>query len=323
MADKPSFEQFFETDLIPALQPLEEERKALVKKISISCGTVALVAIAIAVFLLMNIGNLVLLLFPVIGGIALGAFLIKWMSAEYIFVFKTQIVDPIIKYISPDLTYLPRSGIPEVRFLASGIFRHRIDRYRCEDHIQGTVGQTHLQFSELHAEYKTETRDSKGHRRTEWHTIFKGLFFIADFNKHFKGRTFVLPDSAEKLLGRFGKKLQEIGKSHGELIKLEDPEFEREFAVYSTDQVEARYILSPALMRRMLEFKNKTGEKVYFSFTGGEVNIGISSTKNRFEPKLFSTVLDIELAREFVEDLQMALDVVEDLNLNTRIWTKE
>ncbi|MDD3276584.1 MAG: DUF3137 domain-containing protein, partial [Kiritimatiellales bacterium] len=126
-----------------------------------------------------------------------------------------------------------------------------------------------------------------------------------------------------KLFGKLGQTLQGIGKSHGELIKLEDPEFEKAFAVYSTDQVEARYILSPALMRRMLEFKAKTGTKVYFSFTGDEVNIGISSTKNRFEPKLFSTVLDIEMAREFVDDLQLALGIVDDLNLNTRIWTKE
>jgi len=323
MANEQSFEQFFESELTPALQPLEKQRKELVKKITITCGGIAIVAIVIAIFLIVNSANLMLLLFFVIGSFALGAFLIKRMSSEYVFSFKTLVVEPIIQYISPDLTYSPKSGISESRFRASEIFRHSIDRYHCEDLIQGPVEQTHINFSELHAEYKTESRDSKGHRQTNWHTIFKGLFFIADFNKYFKGRTFVLPDSAEKLFGRFGQKIQEIGKSHGKLVKLEDPDFEREFAVYSTDQVEARYILSPALMRRLLKFKNKTGEKVYFSFTGGEVNIGISSTKNRFEPKLFSTVLNIELAREFVEDLQMALDVVDDLNLNTRIWTKE
>jgi hypothetical protein len=323
MTDQPSFEQFFETDLIPTLQPLEKQRKSVVKKITFSCGALVAVGLLIAILLWVNAGDPMLLLFPAIGTFAIGAGLIKWMSSKYVHAFKNQVVRPIVQYISPDLTYLPKNGISESRFRASGIFRHRVDRYRCEDMVRGLVDKTRIEFSEIHAEYKTETRDSKGHRRTQWHTIFQGLFFIADFNKHFKGRTFVLPDSAEKLFGQLGQKLQAIGKSHGELVKLEDPEFEREFAAYSTDQVEARYILSPALMRRMLDFKNKTGEKVYFSFTGGEVNIGIASTKNRFEPKLFSTVLDIELAREFVNDLQLALDVVEDLNLNTRIWTKE
>jgi len=323
MAEKPSFEQFFETELIPALQPLEERRKTVIKRIAVTCGIIFGIALLSAALWWPDSRDPQALLLPGIAAVVLSAVAFKLMSADYVYAFKNQVVGPIVKYVGPELTYLPQSGISESRFRASGIFHHRIDRYHCEDMVQGAVGTTRIEFSELHAEYKTETRDSKGRRQTQWHTIFRGLFFIADFNKHFNGRTFVLPDSAEKLFGRFGQKLQEIGKSHGELVKLEDPAFEKEFAVYSNDQVEARYILSPALMRRMLEFKIKTGGKVHFSFIGGEVNIGISSTKNRFEPKLFSTVLDIEMAREFVEDLQLALGIVDDLNLNTRIWTKE
>ena len=43
--------------------------------------------------------------------------------------------------------------------------------------------------------------------------------------------------------------------SHGELVKLEDPEFEKSFVVYSGNQTEARYILSTSLMRRILDYK--------------------------------------------------------------------
>jgi len=323
MADKLSFEQFYETELTPALQPLEERRKAVAKKILFICGAVAAVALLIAGVLLMNSHDPAALFFPLFIAAAIIALIFKQLSAGYVNDFKNQVVALIVNYIDPDLTYRPQSGISQQQFLAGGIFRQRIDRYQSEDLVQGTAGKTRIEFSEIHAEYKTETRDSKGRRHTQWHTIFKGLFFIADFNKHFRGRTFVLPDTAEKLLGRIGQKLQEIDRSRGELVTLEDPAFEKEFAVYSSDQVEARYILSPALMRRLLEFKQKTGTKVYFSFIGGEVNIGLSSQKNRFEPKLFSTVLDIDMAREFVSDLQLALGIVEDLNLNTRIWTKE
>ena len=49
----------------------------------------------------------------------------------------------------------------------------------------GKIGSTQVEFSEIHAEYKTEYRDSKGRRRVNWHTIFKGLLFSVDFNKHF------------------------------------------------------------------------------------------------------------------------------------------
>lgn len=323
MATADPFKTFFETELTPALQPLEDRRKAIVRRIGMICGSIIGIALLSIALWWPASGSPVALFLP---GIAAGVFCLlafKLLSADYVLAFKTEVVGPIVQYAGPGLTYLPQSGISESRFRASGLFHHRIDRYHCEDMIQGSVSQTRIEFSELHAEYKTETRDSKGRRHTEWHTIFRGLFFIADFNKHFNGHTFVLPDTAEKLFGRLGQALQGIGKSHGELVKLEDPAFEKEFAVYSTDQVEARYILSPALMHRMLEFKARTGTKVYFSFTDGEINIGISSTKNRFEPKLFSTVLDIEMAREFVSDLQLALGIVDDLNLNTRIWTKD
>jgi hypothetical protein len=323
MADKLPFEQFYETALLPALLPLEECRRRIARNIILCCGGTALLALLITGLLLAYSHDPYALFVPLFVAATIITLIFKWLSASYVNDFKNQVVALIVKYIDPDLTYRPQSGISQERFLAGGIFRQRIDRYRCEDMVQGTVEKTRIEFSEVHAEYKTETRDSKGRRHTQWHTIFKGLYFIADFNKHFRGKTFVLPDTAEKLLGRFGLALQSLDHSHGELVKLEDPAFEKEFAVYGTDQVEARYILSPSLMHRLLEFKRKTGSTVYFSFRGGEVNIGISSDKNRFEPKIFSTVLDIELAREFVADLQLALGIVEDLNLNTRIWTKD
>ena len=70
--------------------------------------------------------------------------------------------------------------------------------------------------------------------------------------------TLLYPDTAEKMFGKFGQSLQSLnGKmAHGgrDVVKLEDPEFEKEFVVYAHDQVEARYVLSPSLMRRLLEF---------------------------------------------------------------------
>ena len=146
---------------------------------------------------------------------------------------------------------------------------------------------------------------------------------MGDFNKHFKGRTVVLPDTAEKLFGGLGKLFQSWNIGRGELVKLEDPEFEKEFAVYGNDQVEARYILSTSLMKRIVDFKRKTGKKIFLSFVGSRVFVAVSFRKDLFEPKVFSTVLAFEPIQEYFEDLQLAIGIVDDLNLNLRIWTKE
>ena len=148
---------------------------------------------------------------------------------------------------------------------------------------------------------------------------------IADFNKHFRGVTVVLPDVAERTLGWVGQKLQDAFDvlRRGELVKLEDPEFEREFVVYGDDQVEARYILTPALMQRLLEFKRKAGRRVHFSFALSSVYIAIETRKDMFEPRMFRSFLHQDAVLEHLRDLQFATGVVKDLDLNTRIWSKE
>lgn len=50
--------------------------------------------------------------------------------------------------------------------------------------------------------------------------------------------------------------------------KLEDPEFEKHFAVYSSDQVQAGYILSTSLMSRIVDFKEKSSRRIHLSFIG-------------------------------------------------------
>jgi len=166
------------------------------------------------------------------------------------------VIREIIKFIDSSLSYSPTDKISQSEFVKCGIFRTGIDRYRGDNFVKGTIESTQMEFSEVHAEYKT-TVDSKRRRRTHWQKIFKGHLFSADFNKEFNVKTYVLTDTAEKMFGFIGTKLQKMNKARGELVKLENPEFESEFVVYSDDQVESRYILSPSLMERILLFKKQ------------------------------------------------------------------
>jgi hypothetical protein len=116
--------------------------------------------------------------------------------------------------------------------------------------------------------------------------------------------------------------IQSWNKQHAnELIKLEDPEFERLFAVYGTDQIEARYILSTSLMQRLVELQKKVQRELRVSFVDDNVYIAISSkNKNLFEPRIFRSLVNFQPILEYFETLQMMIGIVEDLNLNRRIW---
>ncbi len=306
---------FYQKELVPEIELLEQDRKKIVKKMAI-IGFI-LAAIVISIFFIVD--EIDTMIFPVIIAAVIFGFALHYLSRDYASDFKNNVLEKIVNYIDPNLSYIPTMSISEGQFMASGIYRKGIDKYDGDDFVEGKIGATKIEFSEIHAQY--ETRDSKG--RTSHHTIFKGLFFIGDFNKHFKGDTYVLPDQAEKLLGGLGGVFQGMSKKYGELVKLEDPVFEKEFVVYSDDQIEARYILSPALMERITKFKQKSGSRISMSFVGSKVYIAIPFAKNLFEPKVFSTIMDFKPVKEFFDDFALMIDIVEDLNLNTRIWTKK
>jgi hypothetical protein len=149
---------------------------------------------------------------------------------------------------------------------------------------------------------------------------------VADFNKQFLGSTVVLPDNTEPLFGNFGRNLQKLGTqlsgNDRELVHMEDPEFERLFAVYSNDQVEARYLLTPSLMRRLIEFRNRSGSPFRISFLAGNMILAMPLGTGRgwLEPPPLSTPLCFKTLEPCVEQLRLIFGIVEDLNLNTRIW---
>ena len=310
--------EFYTNELSADLRQLETKRKQVMQNTLITVGMIGVVGLIVAGVMVSKGAPPPVFIFALIASAVIGALAFKFNSDGYKHEFKRQIIGKVVQFLNPQLSYQPGGLIDKYTFETSNLFKHHIDRYKGEDLIQGQVGKTDIMFSELHAEYSSGSGKDK-----KWHTIFKGLFFIADFNKHFYGQTIVLPDSAEKLFGGFGKMLQGWNIGRPDLIKLEDPEFEREFVVYGNDQIEARYILSTSLMQRILDFKNKTGTKIYLSFTGSKVYVAVPMKKNMFEPKYFSSVNSLEPILDYYRDLTFAVGIVDDLNLNTRIWTKE
>ncbi len=91
------------------------------------------------------------------------------------------------------------------------------------------------------------------------------MFILLDMNKNFSGKTIVKRDTG--IIGnwftkKFRRKLDSYASRSKLLksVKLEDPIFEKKFEVYSSDQVEARYLLTTSFMERILELSNLFSE---------------------------------------------------------------
>jgi predicted membrane channel-forming protein YqfA (hemolysin III family) len=316
-------------ELTPKLASLEAERQECRRLSAIylvvlfgplAIGVLAAIVVREDTKLIFIIGSAVwfvigLILYAVKAGEA---------KSRYLVAYKETVVPRLLALIDPGLRHESMAGLSESVFLGTELFTTHPDRYSSEDLIEGTVGKTFLQLAEVDAEKRHTSTDSKGNTKTTYVTIFKGLLVIADFHKHFQGRTFVFPDTAENLFGNFGRFFQKLGgRRETGLIRLEDPEFEDAFAVYSTDEIEARYILSTSMMQRLLRLQERFGVNFRIAFKESCVALAIPNRGSFLEPKLGVPATDPEQIRGFLVELDHVLGLVEELDLNTRIWTKE
>jgi hypothetical protein len=312
-----TFKAFYDASLLPTLEVLEGDRKKLVRTFFLYIAISILVAIPL--YLVLNF----LAVVPfVIAGIV---YFVKYGSTikEKKDHFKREVIGKMIGFIDTSLAYEPSRCVESGIYHKSKLFLSDINRYKGDDMVSGMIGKTAIRFCELHTELETVTVGSDGKRNKQVKTIFRGIFFTADFNKKFVGETFVLPDVAESWLGSVGTMFQKMNMSRPKLVKLEDVEFEKAFAVYGTDQVEARYILSTALMQRLLAFKNKTRKSLSISFIDSQIYIAIPMKENMFEATLFSSLVNYDRIAEYHNYMALCVGIVETLDLNTRIWLKE
>lgn len=315
---KYNFEELY-SRILGTLQEIEKQRIDLVKK-KIKQTVIIAALLYAAIFAYLYFGQKQLILDMSLGfgiGILVGVILLVGIccfsfkctgKVKLSDTYKNNIVNKMIINILPSAEYHKDRGIACNYFTNSLLTTEDPDRYSSEDLVTGKIEETVFSFGEIHAERRYYT--DKGHER--WEDIFKGIFFIADFHKDFHGKTLVGRDSFIKFTSH----------SNMHRVKLEDPAFEKIFDVYGTDQVEARYVLTPSIMERLVQLNHKISSKITLSFENSMVNIAIPQNKNNFEAPLLSTVLNKKRIEEEFILLINLIEIVEDLNLNTRIWSK-
>ena len=101
-------------------------------------------------------------------------------------------------------------------------------------------------------------------------------------------------------------------------VKFENNEFARHFNVYSSDENEARSLVTPAFLERFYHLKNAFGTgKIKCSFFENKLMIAISTKRNLFEiGGLFRPLGDIRSINRFYKEMNFILKMVEYFKLN-------
>jgi len=326
----PADSRVLAAELKPVLDSLEQDRQARLQRIRQGwkkIGLTVLVSVAVSLIILAVIGAQddlgVLAVFPPVVGL-IYCFVIHHQyiaghAKTYQAAYKAQVIGGVTKLLQPEVNYSPDRGISETSFKETGLYSSSIDRYHCEDLFAGKIDKTGIMFSEIHAEEKRRRTDSKGKTSTYWVTIFQGLMFIADFNKDFRSWVTIKPDFAESTFGWLGRKVQGFSS---DLVRLENPDFERAFVVHGGDQVEARYILTPDMQERLLKLRQAYGADIRMSLHSSRLHLTVPKSDDWFEPNMNQAAGDLSQMQTFVNQMSWVFGIVSLLDLNTRIWTK-
>lgn len=300
---------FFNTDLKADIQSVEGKRKGIVLKVIAWVVFMTALTISIVYFMLSSGWNIgwvvfVVLVLPVLTG-ALYFDLIS--NRDFYTDFKTRVIERILKFIDPSFTYISHKYIMPKQLVESKLFSHIPKKYKGDDYVQGIIGKnTKIEFSEVVARHK-QVLQSGGKSTSDWKLTFKGLFFVAQVDRNFKGQTFVLPA---------GESVESLMTTHGNIpveLELGDQNFRNFFTVLTTDAEEAKKLISATLQQRLIDFRSHRTNPVRFSFVGNHINVAIWHEKDLFEPKIFSTLMNFGIVEEYYDDLYQAISVMEQI----------
>ena len=228
--------------------------------------------------------------------------------------FKEKIVTKMIHFVNPSVKYIPMAHLALGDIFESGLFQERNYTVGGSDQISGKHNGVPFIMCDLSLYFKRNFSDEK----ESPDCAFFGQFFVARFNKHFSMPVYIIPKKRKYDIGSY------LTGDKGEAVKLEDPEFMKIYDVYSKDQVEARYILTPSLMERIKELAKRTKGEYHIAFYNNKITVANNSGINNFEVGYAKSLTDKDnaLLIGFYNDLCNQFALVDELKLNVNIWKK-
>lgn len=182
------------------------------------------------------------------------------------------------------------------------------DSRKFEDLIEGDRAETHFSLVECKL---TEQRGSGKNRRTV--TTFQGLLFHIEYPERFLGRTLIARQGWWK--GFFGDK--ELQK-----VDLVAKELEDNFTIYSNDQVEARALLTPDRMERLIALERHfKGGKLRGIFEGDHLTLALEADDQFEAGSIWKPLVDPERYITALTEIGLVCDVID--GFLTREWVKD
>lgn len=184
---------------------------------------------------------------------------------------------------------------------------------------------------------KKETINSK--KQKVVNTVCAGWFIWIEFNKNFSGKTTIRPD----FIPGFDQSSIKTRSGDYQKVELEDVAFESKFNVYSTDQIESRYLITTSFMERLQEVGNSFaevfvhqfqfpakkrekaikfyGKCIFAFFCNNHLLISpiFSANGLKYKISLFQKLDFVDAYRSVVKQMNAVFKIIDVLKLNQKI----
>jgi hypothetical protein len=188
------------------------------------------------------------------------------------------------------------------------------DRAAFEDLWQGEVDGHAFTLHEAHLR---ERRGSGKNRR--WVTVFRGPIITIGFGRDFHGTTLVSRSGSHRRFLFFGEADSVEVEGHQlSRVDMVHPDFEDAFSVFSDDQVEARYLVHPAYIERLIALEKAfAGKDIRALFKDRELTV-VLATENMFESGQLDASRDREMVEQCVSQFLAMAELAASLNQPAR-----
>jgi hypothetical protein len=304
-----------EAQLAPTLRELEAVRAAVVRKVKERSVIRAPLGAACAVLLWLVFqwgddppGFFELILWSGFGALAGEGWAAAKLAEDYTRLYKARVL-PHLAARFGDLTYRHGSAHDVHKLQTYRIFA-QFDNVDADDEIVGTYRGLSIRIVEL------RLHAGSGDDRKN---VFDGLLVDLTLPRRLTGTTAIVADRGlwRNLEARWrADRLQHV--------RLEDPTFEARYEVYSTDQIEARALLTPAFMQRFTALAALSGFALPGAWAEGNrlvTALPKSNSVDLFEPPVYWKPAGgkalVALSQDIEAVLKMA-DAVIDLDFWAR-----
>ena len=142
-------------------------------------------------------------------------------------------------------------------------------------------------------------------------TVFNGVIVKLGMNKSFTGHTVIKPNSL----------IHSSPSKELHFTELEDIEFNKKFDVFTNDEVDARYLITPSFMERLKNMKTAfRASSVSCAFFGKFLIVALKTNKDIFSIcSLIKPIDDREQYFRMYEEIVSIIKLIDHFKLNQKI----